>query len=173
MSSHAANSEVTTLRAEHTPTAKRACRGMDCSWYTPAPCFVGDRDEGLEQLTVTRDAPALTSLLPRLLTATDTQTGIDRPHRHVVEARRTAELTMLIISAPQVKNLRSRLGSGRKTDDRFDNHVSVGGVRTGRRRLRPLVRHTDTTASPRHLVRACGALSAHRIAVLNHLCPHP
>jgi len=83
-----------------------------------------------------------------------------------------AELTVLVVPPGQMKNLRSRYGSAGNKDDRFDAYVLADVVRTDRRRLRPLVRDSETTPALRSLVRARRDLVGHRVAVANQLRAH-
>jgi len=122
-----------------------------------------------DRFTIEHTAPGLTALVRRLLKAGVGEIGIERGDGPVVEALLQAELTVLVISPNQVKNLRSRYGSAGNKDDRFDAYVLADVVRTDRRRLTPLVRSSAATTALRSTVRARRDLVEHRVAVANQL----
>ena len=153
-------------------TEMRVCAGIDWAANDHAICFVGPNGDPLQRFTIKHDRAGLNDMVRRLLRAGVSEVGIERPDGPVVEALLQAELTVLVISPNQVKNLRSRYGSAGNKDDRFDAYVLADVVRTDRRRLRPLRRDTATTAALRSTVRARRDLVVHRVAVANQLRAH-
>ena len=83
-----------------------------------------------------------------------------------------AGITVVVISANQVKNLRGRYGSAGNKDDRFDAFVLADTLRTDRARLCPLVPDSPATVALRAVVRARRDLVAHRVALANQLREH-
>ena len=83
-----------------------------------------------------------------------------------------AEITVVVISPNQVKNLRGRYGSAGNKDDRFDAFVLADTLRTDRARLVPLTRDSDATIALRRTCRARKDLVAHRVAAANQLRAH-
>lgn len=155
-----------------TPASARVCAGVDWAKDDHAVCVVGDQGQALHRFTVAHDAAGLKVLVRRLLKAGVAEVGIERPDGPVVEALLQAELTVLVIPPGQLKNLRSRYGSAGNKDDRFDAYVLADVVRTDRRRLRPLVRDSQSTTALRSTVRARKDLVSHRVAVANQLRAH-
>ena len=153
-------------------TEMRVCAGIDWAANDHAICFVGPNGEPLQRFTIKHDRAGLNDMVRRLLRAGVSEVGIERPDGPVVEALLQAELTVLVISPNQVKNLRSRYGSAGNKDDRFDAYVLADVVRTDRRRLRPLQRDTAATTALRSTVRSRRDLVAHRVAVANQLRAH-
>ena len=100
------------------------------------------------------------------------EAAIERSDGVLVDALLEAELTVVVITSRQMKNLRSRYGSAGAKDDRFDAFVLADVLRTDRARLRPLVVDTPATAALRAVVRARRDLVAHRIAACNQLRAH-
>ena len=150
----------------------RLCAGVDWASQDHAVCVVGPGGEPLQRFIVKHDRAGLKELVRRLLRAGITEVGIERPDGPVVDALLQADLTVLVISPNQVKNLRSRYGSAGNKDDRFDAYVLADVVRTDRRRLRPLQRDTAATTALRSTVRSRRDLVAHRVAVANQLRAH-
>lgn len=150
----------------------RVSAGVDWAKDDHAVCIVGEQGEPLERFTVRHDAVGLKAMLSRLLKAGVSEVGIERPDGPVGEVLLQAELTVLVIAASQLKNLRSRYGSAGNKDDRFDAYVLADVVRTDRRRLRPLVRDSQATTALRSTVRARRDLLAHRVALANQLRAH-
>ena len=70
------------------------------------------------------------------------EVAIERGDGPVVDALLAAELTVVVITPNQLKNLRCRYGSAGNKDDRFDAYVLADTLRTDRARLHP--------ADPRH-----------------------
>jgi len=134
-------------------------------------CILDADGEVIDRFTVTHTAEGLRRLIRRLLAAEVTEIGIERGDGPVVEALLATELTVLVISPNQVKNLRSRYGSAGNKDDRFDAYV-LADVRTDRRRLTPLTRSSPATRALRTSVRARRDLVEHRVAAANQLRAH-
>ena len=55
------------------------------------------------------------------------EVAIERPDGPVVDALLDADMTVVVISPNQVKNLRGRYGSAGNKDDRFDAFVLAPG----------------------------------------------
>lgn len=100
------------------------------------------------------------------------EVAIERPDGPVIDTLLTANLTVVVISPNQVKNLRSRYGSAGNKDDRFDAFVLADTLRTDRPRLRILQPDTPETVALRRACRARKDLVAHRVAVANQLRAH-
>jgi transposase len=98
--------------------------------------------------------------------------AIERPGGPVVEALLAAEMTVVVISPNQVKNLRGRYGSAGNKDDRFDAFVLADTLRTDRARPRALVPDTAPNVALRRACRARHDLIAHRIGAANQLRAH-
>lgn len=150
----------------------RVCAGLDWAKDDHAVCVIDPDGQVLDRFTIEHTAAALRILVGRLLKAGVAEIGIERGDGPVVEALLQAELTVLVISPNQVKNLRSRYGSAGNKDDRFDAYVLADVVRTDRRRLTPLTRSSTATRAMRSSVRARRDLVAHRVAVANQLRAH-
>ncbi len=158
------------LTPASTPARVRA--GVDWAKDDHAVCIVDADGQILDRFFVTHDAAGLKRLVHRLLQADVTEVGIERGDGPVVDALLQAELTVLVITPGQLKNLRSRYGSAGNKDDRFDAYVLADVVRTDRARLRPLVRDSAATTAMRTTVRARRDLVEHRIAAANQLRAH-
>lgn len=100
------------------------------------------------------------------------EVAIERPDGPVIDALLGADLTVVVISPNQIKNLRGRYGSAGNKDDRFDAYVLADTLRTDRSRLRPLTPDTDTTITLRRTCRARKDLVKHRISAANQLRAH-
>jgi transposase len=98
--------------------------------------------------------------------------AIERSDGPVIDTLLEAEMTVVVISPNQLKNLRSRYGSAGNKDDRFDAYVLADTLRTDRARLRPLQLDRPATLALRATVRARRDLVTHRIAVANQLRAH-
>ena len=155
-----------------TPAPARVCAGLDWAKDDHAVCIIDPDGQVLDRFTLEHTAPGLNRLIGHLLKAGVVEVGIERGDGPVVEALLAAELTVLVISPNQVKNLRSRYGSAGNKDDRFDAYVLADVVRTDRRRLTPLTRSTPTTRALRTTVRARRDLVEHRVAAANQLRAH-
>ena len=114
----------------------RVCAGVDWAKDDHVVCILGTGGEAVDRFTITHTAAGLKRLVVRLLAAGVAEVGIERGDGPVVDALLQAELTVLVISPSQVKNLRSRYGSAGNKDDRFDAYVLADVVRTDRARLR-------------------------------------
>lgn len=157
-----------------TPVAAsaRVCAGLDWAKDDHAVCIIDPDGQVLNRFTIEHTAAGLKRLVRRLLAAGVSEIGIERGDGPVVEALLQAELTVLVISPNQVKNLRSRYGSAGNKDDRFDAYVLADVARTDRHRLTPLTRSSTATRAMRSSVRARRDLVAHRVAVANQLRAH-
>jgi transposase len=150
----------------------RVCAGVDWAKDDHAIAIIDPDGQILDRFAVTDDAAGLKSLVRRLLKAGVDEVGIERGDGPVVEALIRAELTVLVITPGQLKNLRSRYGSAGNKDDRYDAYILADVVRTDRRRLHPLVRDSATTTALRTTVRARRDLVEHRVAAANQLRAH-
>ncbi|MEO7421629.1 MAG: IS110 family transposase [Ornithinibacter sp.] len=150
----------------------RVCAGLDWAQDDHAVCVVDPEGQVTDRFTIEHTAAGLKALVRRLLGAGVSEIGIERGDGPVVQALLQAELTVLVISPNQVKNLRSRYGSAGNKDDRFDAYVLADVVRTDRRRLTPLVRSSAATTALRATVRARRDLVEHRVAAANQLRAH-
>jgi len=162
------------LAPEAVPTRAepRVCVGLDWAKDDHAVCIVDPDGDVRDRFTIEHTAAGLRRLIGRLLAAGVTEVGIERGDGPVVEALLQAELTVLVISPNQVKNLRSRYGSAGNKDDRYDAYVLADVVRTDRRRLTPLTRSSAGTRALRATVRARRDLVEHRVAAANQLRAH-
>ena len=150
----------------------RVCAGVDWAKDDHAVCIVDPDGEVLDRFSIDRTTAGLRSLIGRLLAAGVREVGIERGDGPVVEALLQAELTVLVISPNQVKNLRSRYGSAGNKDDWFDAYVLADVIRTDRRRLTPLTRSSPATTALRATVRARRDLVQHRVGLANQLRAH-
>jgi transposase len=150
----------------------RVCAGLDWAKDDHAVCIIDPDGSVLERFFVVHDAAGLKTLIRRLLKAGVVEVGIERGDGPVIDALLQAELTVLVITPGQVKNLRSRYGSAGNKDDRFDAYVLADVVRTDRHRLQPLVQDTHATTAMRATVRARRDLVEHRVAAANQLRAH-
>jgi len=154
------------------PVPGRVCAGIDWASVDHAICILDAEGTVLERFFVVHDAAGLKTLVRRLLKAGVEEVGIERADGPVVNALLQAELTVLVITPGQLKNLRSRYGSAGNKDDRFDAYVLADVVRTDRARLRPLERDSAATTAMRTTVRARRDLVEHRVAAANQLRAH-
>lgn len=154
------------------PLRPRVCAGLDWAKDDHVVCIIDPDGQVASRFTVTHSAAGLKELVRRLLAADVTEIGIERSDGPIVEALLVTDLTVLVISPNQVKNLRSRYGSAGNKDDRFDAYVLADVVRTDRARLTPLTRSTPTTRALRASVRARRDLVEHRVATANQLRAH-
>jgi transposase len=154
------------------PPVTAVTAGVDWAKDDHAVCVVRPDGDVVTRFTVTHDGAGLRTLVRRLLKTGVEQVAIERPDGPVVDALLQAGLTVFVIPPGQLKNLRSRYGSGGNKDDRFDAYVLADTVRTDRRRLRPLVRDSAATLALRSLVRARKDLVGHRVAAANQLRAH-
>src|SRR5699024_9177823 len=100
------------------------------------------------------------------------EVAIERADGPVIDTLLEAELTVVVISPNQVKNLRGRYGSAGNKDDRFDAFVLADTLRTDRPRLRRLEPDTPDTVALRRACRARKDLVGHRVAAANQLRAH-
>ena len=157
-----------------TPQAMRPrfCAGLDWAQDDHAVCIIDPGGEVIERFTIAHTAAGMKRLVKRLAAADVREIGIERGDGPVIETLLDTDLTVLVISPNQVKNLRSRYGSAGNKDDRFDAYVLADVVRTDRRRLTPLVRSSHATRVLRTSVRARRDLVEHRVATANQLRAH-
>ena len=157
-----------------TPQAMRPrfCAGLDWAQDDHAVCIIDADGEIIERFTIAHTTAGLKRLAKRLVAADVSEIGIERGDGPVIEALLDINLTVLVISPNQIKNLRSRYGSAGNKDDRFDAYVLADVVRTDRRRLRPLQRSSSATRALRTSVRARRDLVEHRVATANQLRAH-
>ena len=92
------------------------------------------------------------------------EVAIERPDGPVVAELLEADLTVVVISPNQLKNLRSRYGSAGNKDDRFDAYVLADTLRTDRARLRVLTQDSPATLALRATCRARKDLVNTRVA---------
>nr|WP_232375506.1 IS110 family transposase [Mycolicibacterium baixiangningiae] len=126
----------------------------------------------MHRSAVEHNAVGLRVLLGLLARMGVSEVAIERPDGPLVEALLDAEVTVVVISPNQLKNLRSRYGSAGNKDDRFDAFVLADTLRTDRTRLRPLVPDTAATTALRTACRARKDLIKHRVALANQLREH-
>ncbi|WP_169989197.1 IS110 family transposase [Microbispora sp. H10836] len=162
--------------APHTPLPASApngvTAGIDWASADHACCVVDAAGKVVKRFTVNHTGTGLTELTRRLAKAGVAEVAIERGDGPIVEALLAADLTVVVISPNQVKNLRSRYGAAGNKDDRFDAFVLADTLRTDRARLRPLTPDSPATTTLRSTVRARRDLVAHRVAVCNQLRAH-
>ena len=146
--------------------------GLDWSRDDHAVSVVNDRGRQVVRHTVEHTAAGLRELTAVLTATGCREVAIERPDGPVVDALLEADLTVVVISPNQVKNLRGRYGSAGNKDDRFDAFVLADTLRTDRARLRPLVPDTAATLALRRVVRARRDLVATRVGTANQLRAH-
>jgi len=153
-------------------TRRRVCAGLDWAKDDHVVCILDADGEVIDRFAVTHTAEGLRRLVRRLAHAGVCEIGIERGDGPVVDTLLATDITVLVISPNQVKNLRSRYGSAGNKDDRFDAYVLADVVRTDRRRLSPLQRSSPATRALRTSVRARRDLVEHRVATTNQLRAH-
>jgi transposase len=146
--------------------------GLDWARDDHAVSVVDTRGREVLRHTVEHTAAGLAELIDVLAGAGCREVAIERPDGPVVDALLAAEMTVVVISPNQVKNLRGRYGSAGNKDDRFDAFVLADTLRTDRARLRALVPDTPPTVALRRTCRARRDLIAHRIGAANQLRAH-
>ena len=146
--------------------------GLDWARDDHAVSVVDDRGREIDRRTIEHSAAGLRDLVRFLRARGADEVAIERPDGPVVEALLDADITVVVISPNQVKNLRGRYGSAGNKDDRFDAFVLADTLRTDRARLRPLTPDSDATLSLRRACRARKDLIRHRVAVANQLRAH-
>ncbi len=146
--------------------------GIDWARDDHAVSIVDARGREIHRATVEHSAAGLRDLLAVLARAGVREVAIERPDGPVIDTLLAAELTVVVISPNQVKNLRGRYGSAGNKDDRFDAFVLADTLRTDRARLRPLTPDDPTTVTLRRACRARKDLVSHRVGVANQLRAH-
>ncbi len=146
--------------------------GIDWARDDHAVCIVDCRGRKVAATMVEHTIAGLRDLTAFLGRHGVAEVAIERPDGPVIDALLDAELTVVVISPNQVKNLRSRYGSAGNKDDRFDAYVLADTLRTDRARLRPLVPDTEATIALRRSCRARKDLVKHRVAAANQLRAH-
>ena len=145
---------------------------MDWSWSEHAVCVIDDAGAVIERCTVKHTAAGLARLVTVLHRHQVSGVAIERGDGPVVAALLEAGLTVFVIPARQVTALRTRYGTARNKDDRFDAYLLADVLRTDRRRLTPLTVDTDATVGLRMLIRARADLVKARVAAHNQLRAH-
>jgi transposase len=146
--------------------------GIDWARDDHAVAIVDDHGREVYRCAVEHTAAGLRQLIGVLVKYEVAEVAIERPDGPVVDGLLDADLTVVVVSPNQVKNLRGRYGSAGNKDDRFDAYVLADTLRTDRARLRPLVPDTDATVALRRTCRARKDLIKHRVAVANQLRAH-
>ncbi len=167
---HAPNTPPTTNLPTVAPNGLTA--GLDWAKDDHVLCVVDSTGAVRDRFTVEHTSTGLTALVARLAKLGCVEVAIERPDGPVVDALLDAELTVVVISPNQVKNLRSRYGSAGNKDDRFDAYVLADTLRTDRARLRALVPDSPVTLALRASCRARKDLVNTRVAVANQLRAH-
>jgi transposase len=146
--------------------------GIDWAGCDHAVSIVDTRGSEIHRSSVEHSDAGLRNLLGLLARVGVSEIAIERPDGPLVDALLTADVTVVVISPNQLKNLRSRYGSAGNKDDRFDAFVLADTLRTDRTRLRPLVPDTPATIALRTACRARKDLVGHRVALANQLREH-
>lgn len=146
--------------------------GIDWARDDHAVAIVDGRGREIHRCAVEHTASGLRQLVGALTKHGAGEVAIERPDGPVVDALLAADITVVVISPNQVKNLRGRYGSTGNKDDRFDAYVLADTLRTDRARLRPLVPDREDTVALRRACRARKDLVKHRIAAANQLRAH-
>ena len=168
--SNTLNSERPLVLPEVAPNDVTA--GIDWARDDHAACIVDGRGRKVATTMVEHTASGLRDLVSFLGRHGVGEVAIERPDGPVIDALLAADLTVVVISPNQVKNLRGRYGSAGNKDDRFDAYVLADTLRTDRARLRPLVPDTEATVALRRACRARKDLVKHRVAAANQLRAH-
>lgn len=146
--------------------------GVDWARDDHVACIVDGRGRKVATTMVEHTSNGLRELVTFLGRHGVDEVAIERPDGPVIDTLLAAELTVVVISPNQVKNLRGRYGSAGNKDDRFDAYVLADTLRTDRARLRPLVPDTEATIALRRACRARKDLVKHRVAAANQLRAH-
>jgi len=146
--------------------------GLDWASLDHAISVVDDRGREVARTTVEHSKAGLRAMVKFLARHGATEVAIERGDGPVVDALLDADVTVVVISPNQLKNLRSRYGSAGNKDDRFDAFVLADTLRTDRARLRPLTQDSAATKTLRATVRARRDLVKHRVALCNQLRAH-
>jgi transposase len=143
-------------------------------WATDdyAVCVLDSDGKPVKRVTLNYTKTGLRRLVELLERHRVDAVGIERPDGPILDALLAADLTVYVIPPSQVKALRRRYGQAGNKDDRFDSYVLADTVRTGQRRLTPLLLDSEATTALRKLCRARRDLVAHRVAVANQLRAH-
>ncbi len=146
--------------------------GVDWARDDHAACIIDGRGRKIATIMVEHTSVGLRDLVAFLGRHGVSEVAIERPDGPVIDALLAAEMTVVVISPNQVKNLRGRYGLAGNKDDRFDAYVLADTLRTDRARLRALVPDTDATIALRRTCRARKDLVKHRVAAANQLRAH-
>ena len=146
--------------------------GIDWARDDHAVCVVDTRGRQVARTLIEHTAAGLRDLIGFLGRHGVGEVAIERPDGPVIDTLLGADLTVVVISPNQVKNLRGRYGSAGNKDDRFDAFVLADTLRTDRPRLRRLEPDTPATTALRRACRARKDLVSHRVAVANQLRAH-
>lgn len=146
--------------------------GIDWARDDHAVSIVNDRGQEVHRCAVEHTAAGLRQLVNTLGKHGVGEVAIERPDGPVIDALLDADLTVVVISPNQVKNLRGRYGSAGNKDDRLDAYVLADTLRTDRARLRPLVPDREDTVALRRACRARKDLVKYRVAAANQLRAH-
>jgi len=146
--------------------------GVDWARDDHAVSIVDERGREIDRATVEHTTAGLRELLAVLTRHRAREVAIERPDGPVIDTLLEADVTVVVISPNQVKNLRGRYGSAGNKDDRFDAFVLADTLRTDRARLVPLTPDSDATVALRRACRARKDLVNHRVAVANQLRAH-
>jgi transposase len=146
--------------------------GIDWARDDHAVCIVDGRGREVARTMVEHTAAGLRDLIGFLARHGVDEVAIERPDGPVIDTLLSHQLTVVVISPNQVKNLRGRYGSAGNKDDRFDAFVLADTLRTDRARLRRLESDTPATVALRRACRARKDLVSHRVAVTNQLRAH-
>jgi transposase len=146
--------------------------GVDWARDDHAVSIVDQRGREIDRATVEHSAAGLRELLTILAKHGVGEVAIERPDGPVIDTLLGADITVVVISPNQVKNLRGRYGSVGNKDDRFDAFVLADTLRTDRPRLVALTPDSEATVTLRRTCRARKDLVQHRVAVANQLRAH-
>lgn len=146
--------------------------GIDWASTEHVVCVVDAAGRPRTRFTAAHSKAGINGLIDRLRRAGVGEVAIERGDGVLVDALIVADLTVVVITSRQVKNLRSRYGSAGVKDDHFDAYVLADVLRTDRARLRPLTPDTPAAATLRATVRTRRDLVAHRVAACNQLRAH-
>src|ERR1700704_2668856 len=146
--------------------------GIDWARDDHAVSVVDARGREVHRSTVEHSRAGLRALRGLLSRTGVAEVAIERPDGPLVDTLLAADITVVVISPNQLKNLRSRYGSTGNKDARFAAFALADPLRTARPRLRPLVPDTPATTALRTACRARKDLIGHRVAMANQLREH-
>lgn len=106
--------------------------GIDWAVDDHAACIVDGRGREIARVMVEHTTTGLRDLVIFLAKHGVDEVAIERPDGPIIDVLLEAELTVVVISPNQVKNLRGRYGSAGNKDDRFDAFVLADTLRTDR-----------------------------------------